>query len=957
MPRQATVTETRLNHTITSLISTLPLLKELNDAFGPPFVQTISNTIETLISMAQNVKHNKEECVWLMENINQVLYAIINLHLKSETFGSLPPATVDNIGKFAEFLEVQQGGSKIKHLFRNNAMQNLLKDCHLGLDKAMTAFRITDSPATIDNIGEMKKAAILAHEELLERIQALSDRDTNSAGSSVYLGANDSRTSSNSFSLLPSKPKIFHGRDSELEGIIQILGPQPVRIAILGGGGMGKTSLARAVLHHPDAVEKFGQRFFVSAEAVTTSIELAALIALHVGLNPRKDLTKPVVQFFARKSPSLLILDNLETVWEPIQSRGGIEEFLSMLTDIEHLTLIQTFMDITDNVYANEDIHRILRFTDNMPLAIDLIAHLSEYEGLSNVLTRWEMEKTALLSASISLSVSSPRMTSDSKELLRLLSILPDGLADAEMVQINLPIPNILSCKATLLATSLAYQDTNKRFRLLMPVREHVQQFLPPSPSLIQSLRNHFHTLLELYTKYHWDQLCPVINEINLNLRNLHNVLQCGLHDKAPDVAETIMSIISLNSFYRVIRVLASSNRHRISDPMQCVTQAITLFEQVSNPSLESKFYHAAGLYFHYSRSDSTQAMQYYQKALKLSKICDNRNQQPNILINIAWINSRVGDYKTGRVYAAEAERVSKLSANLYPEARALWVGAFCSIGLGDLGKQWPNYTEVERSLVFVACLEEYAEARSIYHEIIETSSPDQNGFHYGLTLVNITHSDAMSGNTKDASRKLKKAKDIFSTHGSHLQMIYCSMVEADIDLREERFSMARVKFEECLHSAAGKDNQIDSFCLERLADIGAWPASQRESKWPMMYLAYAYKSSDKLALHKALLFLGDVFVTSKDEAIATSLYIVALDGFTHMDVHRSRAQCMIRLGDLAEAQGSISKAIDLWQTAQPLFQQSSQAKEVAQIDARLVMAQNASQQASLALGPGLAVE
>jgi tetratricopeptide (TPR) repeat protein len=438
-----------------------------------------------------------------------------------------------------------------------------------------------------------------------------------------------------------------------------------------------------------------------------------------------------------------------------------------------------------------------------------------------------------------------------------------------------------------------------------------------------------------------------------------------------------------------ITEVLASSNRHHISDPMQCVTQAITLFEQVSNPSLEcesaflkpllvsydhllAKFYHAAGLYFHYSRLDSTQAMQYYQKALKLSKICDNRNRQPNILINIAWINSQVGDYKTGRVYAAEAERVSKLSANLYPEARALWVGAFCSIGLGDFGKTMAQLHRGRKILGICGMSggyldngmtvsqgevhllkSEYAEARSIYHEIIETSSPDQNGFHYGLTLVNVTHSDAMSGNTKDASRKLKKAKDIFSTHGSHLQMIYCSMVEADIDLREERFSMARVKFEECLHSAVGKDNQIDSFCLERLADIGAWPASQRESKWPMMYLAYAYKSSDKLALHKALLFLGDVFVTSKNEAIATSLYIVALDGFTHMDVHRSRAQCMIRLGDLAEAQGSISKAIDLWQTAQPLFQQSSQAKEVAQIDARLVMAQNASQQASLALGPG----
>ncbi|KAJ7344091.1 hypothetical protein DFH08DRAFT_810618 [Mycena albidolilacea] len=222
---QATVRETRLNDTITSLISTLPLLKEPNDAFRPPFVQTISNTIEALISMSQ-----------LMEIINQVLYAIINLHLKSETFGSLPPATVDNIGKFAEFLEVQQGGSKIKCLFGNNAMQNLLRYGHLGLDTAMTVFRIMDTPATIDNIGKMKKAAILAHEELPERTQALSDGDTNSAGSSI-----------------------FHGRDSELEDIIQILGQQSVRIAILGGGGMGKTSLAKAVLHHPDVVANFGE--------------------------------------------------------------------------------------------------------------------------------------------------------------------------------------------------------------------------------------------------------------------------------------------------------------------------------------------------------------------------------------------------------------------------------------------------------------------------------------------------------------------------------------------------------------------------------------------------------------------------------------------------------------------------------------------------------------------------
>jgi hypothetical protein len=100
---------------------------------------------------------------------------------------------------------------------------------------------------------------------------------------------------------------------------------------------MGKTSLATAALHSPDIGAKYEQRVFVACDSATAPLELAALIGSHVGLKPGKDLTKPVLRYFSRGPPCLLILD---TPWEPLGSRRRVEEFLSSLTDVEHLALI-----------------------------------------------------------------------------------------------------------------------------------------------------------------------------------------------------------------------------------------------------------------------------------------------------------------------------------------------------------------------------------------------------------------------------------------------------------------------------------------------------------------------------------------------------------------------------------------------------------------------------------------
>ncbi|KAJ7452597.1 P-loop containing nucleoside triphosphate hydrolase protein, partial [Mycena latifolia] len=371
---------------------------------------------------------------------------------------------------------------------------------------------------------------------------------------------------------LPSQPKIFHGRESELEDIVKMLKGESPRIAILGAGGMGKTSLARAALHHQDIAAKYEDRFFIACDSANSSIEIAALIGSYLGLNPGKDLTKAVVRYFSGRLSSLLILDNLETPWEPKESRGGVEELLSLLTDIQHLALIitmrgaerptkvrwsrpflqplkpltdkaawKTFVDIAEDTHDSEDIKQLLQLTDNMPLAVDLIAHLVDSEGCSNVLNRWEMEKTTLLSeghdrrssldASIALSISSSRMNSviGAKDLLSLLSILPDGLSDVELLQSNLSIQDILGCKATLIGTSLAYIDANKRLKSLVPIREHVMQFHPPARHLIGPLQAHFHSLLVLNRNYHGLDHASMFNQITTNLGDMRKILERGL--------------------------------------------------------------------------------------------------------------------------------------------------------------------------------------------------------------------------------------------------------------------------------------------------------------------------------------------------------------------------------------------------------------------------------------------
>ncbi len=71
--------------------------------------------------------------------------------------------------------------------------------------------------------------------------------------------------------------------------------------------------------------------------------------------------------------------------------------FLPLLKPLEQAAARQTFIDIADNRHDPNEVDKVLSLTDNLPLAISLIAHLVDSEGCSHVLSRWEEQKTSLI--------------------------------------------------------------------------------------------------------------------------------------------------------------------------------------------------------------------------------------------------------------------------------------------------------------------------------------------------------------------------------------------------------------------------------------------------------------------------------------------------------------------------------------------------------------------------------
>ena len=209
---------------------------------------------------------------------------------------------------------------------------------------------------------------------------------------------------------MPLKPEIFHGRDELVEEIAQsLLQHETPRICILGPGGMGKTSVALAVVELPAIKNRFpgGNIIWVPCiEATSATLLLEILyIQLQVPGDKQVTLEKIISELNAPKQPRLILLDNFETPWNASGGHQKVADILRKLAKLSHIAIIVTmrgrhpphdtikwqlkdikstdeaaclriYRDINPGSENDPDVVRLLATLGYMPFAVKLMAKL-----------------------------------------------------------------------------------------------------------------------------------------------------------------------------------------------------------------------------------------------------------------------------------------------------------------------------------------------------------------------------------------------------------------------------------------------------------------------------------------------------------------------------------------------------------------------------------------------------
>ncbi|KAJ7577508.1 hypothetical protein C8J56DRAFT_1113572 [Mycena floridula] len=995
------------------------ILRDIADATKSSYLKGLAGAGTTIFETLENVKSNKEKCLSMTEQAYELLCAVINC---CEDAVELAPAFLHSISvltstlhKVVSFIGENTGGNLVKRILHHQQTTTLMEECMSSLQHALALFKalltiypkVQSDIMTITRISEMQAAARKRHIELLEFINqpnALEDlRQLRQSTSSVSV-------------LLPPVPKIIHGRRDELDHIINALCQHEMaRVAILGPGGIGKTSLAQATLHDSNIVEKFsGHRYWITCDSSESANDLKLILAAHFGVVGTSDRLRDIlISLQMISGPVLLILDNLETPWEQPGKRLEVEELLSHLTGVENLSLMitmrgaerpgqiqwtrpflpplgpitlkaaqQTFVEISDADETDPQLQELLLLMDGLPLVVSLMASVAEAEGCAATLARWKTESTALLSEGISkqnnleksieVSLHSARFNSTpaAKELLSILSYLPDGVTSSEFTQIQLPFSNFQHCRSILCRTSLAYVTNDERLKLLAPIKEYIQNFYPPPPSTVLSIRGYFVDLVKQVSEIY--KTPTLLQKFIANIGNIHFAIRLALSDTDPaTVKPVLVLLLNLTNLYFVTQISSfdlilscSEIINHMPDNSQLLGQyCFATYWTIPDHETKNKeaiclecieHYNQAsdmiGIVWAYLLTSRQYCSQYdYKKAITSAQSGIDIASQNDNSNGIAWGFYRLGVAQEGsdqyipalRSYQTSQDWAHELG-DIFLQLNCLIFKADCHAIIGNLRYTSSLLTE-STNLIHALGLDGTSETSVMLVATYAHWHYKTQDFLQASDMAMISPSTltpALTDYTHSIIHNIRVPN--ISQDTIHQQLL--RLPHSNNDFEQMRVEMAWAsyylhrlkdykKIEDCCYRGLQLKHMTLSeraTCIRLLGDAAVMKGSISTAEQHFVIALAYFVLMSRLEVLDILRRLGDVYLMRDgDEKTAFSLFEMLLETYTARDIHGSRAECMIRLADLLARRGAVQPAKEYLIQAIPLFECSLQEDQV----------------------------